>query len=79
MPVWRFASVAALAVGRMSFYRGATALFGIAFLGIGIALLVVTAAHGGGMLGYVLGVLFGALGIGRLYLLRSRTRRDSHS
>ena len=56
----------------MSFYRGATALFGVTFLGIGIALIVVTAARGGGLVGYVLGLLFAALGIGRLYLLRSR-------
>jgi hypothetical protein len=61
----------------MSFYRGATALFAVTFLGIGIALLVVTAVRGGGLVGYVLGVLFGALGVGRLYLLRSRTPRDS--
>jgi hypothetical protein len=61
----------------MNFYRGATALFGVAFLGIGIALLVVTAVRGGSAVGYVLGVLFGALGVGRLYLLRSRTPRDS--
>ena len=59
----------------MSFYRGATALFGVAFLGIGIALVVVTAANGGGVLGYVLGLLFVALGIGRLYLLRARAPR----
>jgi hypothetical protein len=61
----------------MSFYRGATALFAVTFLGIGIALLVVTAVRGGGLVGYMLGVLFGALGVGRLYLLRSRTPRDS--
>jgi hypothetical protein len=61
----------------MNFYRGATAVFGVAFVGIGIALLVVTAVRGGGLVGYVLGVLFGALGVGRLYLLRSRTPRDS--
>jgi hypothetical protein len=60
----------------MNFYRGATALFAVAFLGIGIALVVVTAVRGGGLVGYVLGVLFGALGVGRLYLLRSRTPRD---
>jgi hypothetical protein len=60
----------------VSFYRGATALFGLAFLGIGIALLVVTAARGGGLVGYLLGVLFIALGVGRLYLLRTRTRRS---
>jgi len=59
----------------MNFYRGATALFGVAFLGIGIALVVVTAANGGGVLGYVLGLLFIALGIGRLYLLRARAPR----
>jgi hypothetical protein len=61
----------------MNFYRGARALFGVAFVGIGIALVVVTAVRGGGLVGYVLGVLFGALGVGRLYLLRSRTPRDS--
>ena len=42
------------------------------FIGIGIALIVVTAANGGGAVGYVLGVLFAALGVGRLYLLRRR-------
>jgi hypothetical protein len=56
----------------LNFYRGATALFALAFLGIGIALLVVTAARGGGLVGYLLGVLFIALGVGRLYLLRAR-------
>ena len=60
----------------MSFYRGATALFALAFLGIGIALVVVAAARGGGLVGYLLGVLFIALGVGRLYLLRTRTRRS---
>jgi putative effector of murein hydrolase LrgA (UPF0299 family) len=59
----------------MNLYRGATALFGLAFLGIGIALLVVTAAAGGGVVGYVLGLLFAALGVGRLYLFWMRTPR----
>jgi hypothetical protein len=59
----------------VSLYRGATALFALAFLGIGIALLVVTAARGGGLVGYLLGVLFIALGVGRLYLLRARRPR----
>jgi hypothetical protein len=59
----------------MNFYRGATAVFGVTFVAIGIALLVVTAANDGGFLGYVLGLLFVALGIGRLYLLRARTPR----
>ena len=59
----------------MNLYRGATALFGVAFVGIGIALLAVTVTNGGGLVGYLLGVLFAALGVGRLYLLRTRTRR----
>lgn len=56
----------------MRFYRGATALFALMFLGIGIALVAVTALRGGGAAGYLLGVLFVALGLGRLWLLRAR-------
>lgn len=56
----------------MNLYRGGIAVFAFAFIGIGIALVAVTAAHGGGALGFLLGVLFVALGVGRLYLLRSR-------
>jgi hypothetical protein len=37
-----------------------------------IAILAETAAQGGGTTGYVLGVLFVGLGVGRLYLLRRR-------
>ena len=54
----------------MTFYRGATALFALTFVGIGVALLAVTAANGGGVIGYLLGGLFVALGVGRLTLLR---------
>ena len=56
----------------MNIYRGATAVFALTFLGIGVALVIVTAANGGGAAGYILGVLFAALGVGRLYLLRTR-------
>jgi hypothetical protein len=56
----------------VSFYRRSIAVFGVVFVGIGIALLVVTAIHGGGAAGYLIGVLFVALGLGRLYLLRAR-------
>jgi hypothetical protein len=41
------------------------------FVGIGIVLLVQT-ARGGGGIGYLIGVLFIALGVGRLYLQRPR-------
>ena len=47
---------------------------GLLFVTIGVALLVATAAAGGGVLGFLLGGLFIALGVGRLTLLR-RTRR----
>ena len=56
----------------MSFYRGGLTLFALAFIGIGVALLVVTARHGGGTTGYILGALFVAAGTARLYLLRRR-------
>jgi len=52
-------------------YRGATVLLAVVFVGIGVALLVETAVVGGG-LGYVIGVLFVAVGAGRLYLLNRR-------
>ncbi len=55
----------------MNAYRLGIAAFAITFVGIGIALVVVTATRGGN-LGYVLGPLFVAVGIGRLYLLRRR-------
>jgi hypothetical protein len=41
------------------------------FVGLGIALIVQTARSGGGI-GYVVGLLFIALGIGRVYLQRHR-------
>jgi hypothetical protein len=53
-------------------YRYGIVLFAVVFIGIGGALLVVTAARGGGAFGYLMGVLFLALGAGRLYLLRNR-------
>jgi hypothetical protein len=56
----------------VSFYRRGVAFFGVVFVGIGIALLIVTAVNGGAAFGYLVGVLFVALGLGRLYLLRAR-------
>ena len=58
----------------MTVYRGAIAVLAITFVGIGVALLAVTAAHGGGVLGFVLGGLFIALGVGRITLLRKGRR-----
>jgi hypothetical protein len=56
----------------MNAYRYGLAAFAIVFVGIGIALVAVTAARGGALFGYLMGVLFLSLGVGRLYLLRSR-------
>ena len=54
----------------MKAYRWAVVVFAVVFVGIGIALLVSTAAAGGGVVGYVLGGLFVALGVARLTLQR---------
>jgi TRAP-type mannitol/chloroaromatic compound transport system permease large subunit len=56
----------------MNLYNRGVAVFAVTFIVIGVTLLVVTAAHGGGAFGFVMGALFVALGVGRLYLLRSR-------
>jgi len=53
-------------------YRIGVICFSIAFLGIGVALLAQTAAAGGGVVGYLLGGLFIALGVGRLTIERRR-------
>ncbi len=56
----------------MNAYRSLVMLFAFLFMGIGIALVAVTAVHGGAGFGYLMGVLFFALGVGRLYLVRRR-------
>jgi hypothetical protein len=56
----------------MRWYYGAIVVFSVAFVAIGIALLVVTAVHGGGAVGFVLGGLFIALGVARVQLERKR-------
>jgi hypothetical protein len=58
----------------VTLYRGVVAVFALVFVGIGVALLAVTAVNGGGVLGFVLGALFIALGVGRLTLLRKGGR-----
>jgi hypothetical protein len=51
-------------------YQLATRLFSAIIIGFGVAIVVVTLARGGGAgaLGVVFGLLFIALGAGRLYL-----------
>ena len=51
-------------------YRLATRIFSVTIVGFGLVILAVTLANGGGPLstGFLLGLLFTALGGGRLYL-----------
>ena len=58
----------------MTAYRTLVVLFAFLFMGIGIALVAATLAHGSGGLGILLGLLFVAAGAGRLYLARGGRR-----
>ena len=58
----------------MTWYRRAVLAFSVVFVGLGLALLAVTAAQGGGVVGFVLGALFVALGAGRFTLERRKSR-----
>jgi hypothetical protein len=55
-------------------YRIGSIVLSVAIVALGIAMLAVTAARGGGPLsvGVVVGLLFCALGTGRLFLWRDR-------
>jgi len=55
----------------VNWYRDVVATFGVVAIAIGIALIVRTVIAGGGA-GIIIGLLFVALGAGRLYLLRRR-------
>ena len=57
----------------MSSYRTLVTIFGVLAIALGVAIVVETAIYGGGV-GYILGLLFIALGVGRLYLLRRGPR-----
>jgi hypothetical protein len=48
--------------------------FTLVFAVLGLAILVRTAAAGGGVVGYVVGALFIVLGVARFTLERQRTR-----
>jgi hypothetical protein len=52
-------------------YRALVTIFAALAIALGVVIFVETAIYGGGV-GYLLGLLFVALGIGRLYLLRRK-------
>ena len=56
----------------MNWYGRSIVVFSAIFVVIGIALLVVTAVNGGGVVGFLLGGLFLALGVARIQLERKR-------
>jgi hypothetical protein len=56
----------------VSAYSWAIVAFSVVFVAIGAALLVRTAAEGGGVVGFLLGGLFVALGVARLTIERKR-------
>lgn len=58
----------------MRAYSVAVVVFAALFVLIGLALLVRTAAAGGGVVGYVLGALFVVLGVARFTVERQRGR-----
>jgi hypothetical protein len=58
----------------MRAYRGATQLLAALTMALGVALIAVTVARGGGFLGFMLGLLFLAAGAGRYYLARGGRR-----
>lgn len=50
-------------------YRGAVRAFSLTFIAVGLAVLVVTLANGGGpaSVGFLMGLAFVGIGIGRLW------------
>ena len=56
----------------MTFYKRSVLVLGVISIVLGVAFLAETAVQGGGSVGFLLGLLFIALGVGRLYLLRRR-------
>ena len=52
-------------------HRAGVVAFGLLMCGLGVAMTVITALRGGG-LGLILGPLFVAAGLGRMWLLRRR-------
>jgi hypothetical protein len=55
-------------------YRAMTQLLAVATIALGVVMVAITIARGGGPIpvGVVLGLLFVAVGAGRLYLLRRK-------
>jgi hypothetical protein len=55
-----------------SAYRRASIVLSSTIVALGVVMIAVTLANGGGQVGIVLGILFIGAGAGRLYLQRAR-------
>ncbi|MBS1887657.1 MAG: hypothetical protein JSU06_10760 [Actinobacteria bacterium] len=57
-------------------YHGAIRGFSLAFVVLGVLLLVVTLANGGGpaSIGFLMGILFVAVGVGRYWIASRQSR-----
>jgi hypothetical protein len=56
----------------MNLYRLSITVTSLALVALGVAMVIRTAIVGGGLVGFLLGPLFAAAGLGRLLLLRRR-------
>jgi hypothetical protein len=63
-------------VNRDRAYHGAVKGFSLAFVVLGVLLLVVTLANGGGpaSIGFLMGILFVAVGVGRYWIASKQLR-----
>lgn len=57
-------------------YRGSVRLLSLLFLGLGLAIVAITLANGGGPLsvGFLMGIAFLAVGAGRLWIASRMSR-----
>jgi hypothetical protein len=57
-------------------YRGSVRLLSLLFLGLGLAIVAITLANGGGPLsvGFLMGIVFLAVGAGRLWIASRMSR-----
>jgi hypothetical protein len=55
-------------------YRRLSQLSATLMVALGVAMLAVTAWHGGGSTGLLIGTMFVAAGAGRIWLLRKKDR-----
>lgn len=53
-------------------YRLSITITSLALIVLGVAIIVRTALAGGGPVGFLIGPLFAAAGLGRFYLMRHR-------